>query len=240
MTRRTLGHGRPGAMVVTRSTAWGAAVVVTMVLFAAGVAGCAGVQSQGDEQREAVTGPFTPSTANPDPSRQIPGVLVKSYKDSQHVMPAQRVAYDHSPPFGGSHDGFWAACNGVVYPRAVRNENMVHSLEHGAVWIAYNPDRVAGDAVEVLASHVRGQPYTMLSPYPGLATAVSLQSWGHQLAVDSVEDPRIDQFLRALRQNPNTHPELGASCDELGSGRFDQDNPPAFDPSPPGPNAVPQ
>ncbi|MDQ4103132.1 MAG: DUF3105 domain-containing protein, partial [Actinomycetota bacterium] len=68
---------------------------------------------------------------------------------------------------------------------------------------------------------------------------VSLQSWGHQLAVDNVKDPRIDQFLRALRQNPYTHPEVGASCDELGPGRFDLDNPPPFDPKPPGPDAVP-
>jgi hypothetical protein len=239
MTGRTLGPGRRGAMAVTRSKARGAAVAATVVLFTAGVAGCAGVQSQGDEQREVAIGPFTPSTANPDPSRQIPGILVESSQGGQHVMPTQRVAYDRSPPFGGSHDGIWAACNGVVYPRAVRNENMVHSLEHGAVWIAYNPDLVAGDAVEALAGRVRGQPYTMLSPYPGLTTAVSLQSWGHQLAVDSVEDPRIDQFLQALRQNPNTHPETGASCDELGPGRFDQGNPPPFDPSPPGPEAVP-
>ncbi len=237
MTGRMLRRGRRGAVVATRSTAWGAAVAVT--LFTAGVAGCAGAQSQDDKQPEVATGPFTPSTANPDPSRQIPGVLVESYQDVQHVKPTQRVAYDHSPPFGGSHDGFWAACNGVVYPRAVRNENMVHSLEHGAVWIAYNPDRVTGDAVEALASHVRGQPYMMLSPYPGLTTAVSLQSWGHQLAVDSVEDPRIDQFILALRQNPNTHPETGASCDALGPGRFAQDTPPPFDPSPPGPDAVP-
>ena len=150
MTRRTWGRG------------WGAAVAV--MLFGVGVAGCAGAQSQDDQQQEAAAGPFTPSTANPDPSQQIPGVLVKSFQGPQHVKPTQRVAYDHSPPFGGSHDGFWAACNGVVYPRAVRNENMVHSLEHGAVWIAYNPDRVTGDAGEALAGHVRGKPYTMLSP----------------------------------------------------------------------------
>jgi hypothetical protein len=153
--------------------------------------------------------------------------LVKSYQDVQHVKPTQRVAYDHNPPFGGSHDGFWAACNGVVYPRAVRNENMVHSLEHGAVWIAYNPDRVAGDAVETLASHVRGRPYTMLSPYPGLDGPISLQSWGHQLMVQEADDPRVDQFLRALRANPNTHPEPGASCTARPQN-FDVDAPPPF------------
>ena len=38
----------------------------------------------------------------------------------------------------------------MVYPAAVRTENLVHSLEHGAVWIAYNPDQVVGDALATL------------------------------------------------------------------------------------------
>lgn len=213
--------------------------MVVVVLFAAGVVGYVVLQVQGKKQSEAVTAPFAPTKANPDPSRQIPGVLTQTYQGSRHVKSNQRVAYDQSPPFGGPHDGSWAACNGVVYPRAVRSENVVHSLEHGAVWVTYNPDRVTGDAVRALATKVQGQPYTVLSPYPGLTSAVSAQSWGHQLAVNGVGDPRIDQFIRALRQNPNTHPEAGASCEALGRGLFDQDNPPPFDPTPPGPGAVP-
>ncbi|HJT03440.1 MAG TPA: DUF3105 domain-containing protein [Pseudonocardiaceae bacterium] len=223
-----------------RSTPWGTiAAVVVVVLFATGVAGYVMLQSQGKKQQEAATAPFAPSAANPDPSRQISGVLVKPYEGRQHVKPTQRVAYDQRPPFGGPHDGIWAACNGVVYPQAVRNENMVHSLEHGAVWVTYNPDQVSPNAVGTLAGKVAGQPYTMLSPYPGLPSAISLQSWGHQLALDNVDDARIDQFLRALQQNPNTHPEVGASCEALGPGLFNQDNPPPFDPGPPGPDAIP-
>ena len=85
----------------------------------------------------------------------------------------------------------WADCTGVVYPRPVRNENMVHSLEHGAVWIAYAPGRVDDAGLRRLAARVDGKPYTMMSPYPGLDRPISLQSWGHQLKVDSADDPRI-------------------------------------------------
>ena len=116
---------------------------------------------------------------------------------------------------------------------------MVHSLEHGAVWIAYDPERIQGEDLEQLKLRVEGKPFTMMSPYPGLDSPISLQAWGRQLKVDSVTDERIDQFIAALRRNPNTYPEIGASCDALGPGMFDPDNPPPFNPDPPGPDAKP-
>ncbi|WP_345031136.1 DUF3105 domain-containing protein, partial [Kutzneria kofuensis] len=182
---------------------------------------------------------WQPSDSNKDPSTKIPGIVIKDYKSGQHVQPTQRVAYDQSPPFGGPHDGFWADCQGIVYKTAVRNENMVHALEHGTVWIAYNPDKVKGADLDTLKAKVNGKQFMMLSPYPGLDKAVSLQSWGHQLKVDSVGDSRIDEFISALRTNQYEYPEVGASCDALGPGQFDPNNPPPFDPSKPGPDAVP-
>lgn len=175
---------------------------------------------------------FVPSASEPDPSLRIPGVRVQNYRDAQHVGPDQRVSYTFSPPIGGRHDQAWAACDGVVYPRPVRSENLVHSLEHGAVWIVYDPARVDEAALDALTVRVEGQPSLVLSPYPGLERPISLQSWGHQLMVGDADDPRIDQFVVALRTNPYTFPEPGATCAEVGQGYFDQDAPPAFAPVP--------
>lgn len=176
----------------------------------------------------------------PVPSPEnIEGVVHVKYELGRHVVAPQRVAYDRSPPFGGAHDQVWAACNGVVYDKAVRTENMIHSLEHGAVWIAYNPETLAGDDLITLTSKVEGTPYLTMSPYPGLDQPVSLQSWGYQLKLGSAADPRIDRFISGLRNNRKYTPEFGAPCDPLASELFDQDNPPPFDPSPPGPDAMP-
>lgn len=208
------------------------AAVAVVVVLAAGIVVYA-------LNRDAEVSPYRVSPDNPDPSRNIPGVVSVDYQSQVHVQPTQRVAYDLSPPFGGPHDGDWAACDGAVYPRPVRSENLVHSLEHGAVWIAYDPQRVTGTALEQLRQRVAGQNYLTLSPYPGLDRGVSAQAWGRQLKLDDPADPRLEQFVRALRQNPNTHPEVGASCDALGPGSFDPTNPPPFDPTPPGADAVP-
>ncbi len=175
---------------------------------------------------------FIPSASDPDPSLRIDGVQAKKYAGAQHVPAGQRVAYTFSPPIGGNHDPAWAACNGVVYPEPVRSENLVHSLEHGAVWIAYDPERVDGNALGALAARVEGQPYMVMSPYPDMDQPISVQSWGHQLALSDANDPRIDQFVAALRQNPNTFPEPGATCAELGAPRFAQADPPPFAPLP--------
>jgi hypothetical protein len=232
---RSARKSRPPAVRV-KSTPWGTiAAVAVVVVFAASVLGYAVFQGNQKKDREDALATFTPSPTLQDPSTNIPGVVRQTYTETarRHVQANQTVAYTHSPPFGGSHDFTWAACTGVVYPTAVRNENMVHSLEHGAVWIAYDPARVTGEAVGLLAQRAQGKPYTMMSPYPGLDSPISLQSWGHQLKLSDVNDPRIDQFIQALRRNQYAYPEIGASCDSLGAGTFDQDNPPPYRAAPP-------
>jgi hypothetical protein len=175
---------------------------------------------------------------NQDPSVRIDGVVRVQYPGAVHTAPGQRVAYDRSPPFGGPHDAIWADCMGTVYPTAVRNEHMVHALEHGAVWIAYDPDRVRDSALDKLKARVKGQAYTMLSPYPGLDRPISLQSWGHQLKLDSAGDERIDNFIKSLRENRYQTPEPGARCD-ADPAVFDVTKPPPFEPGPPGTDAMP-
>lgn len=190
-------------------------------------------------QEQQSVAKFVPSESNQDPSTAIDGVVTATYPAGVHIQPTQRVAYDQSPPFGGPHDAIWATCTGTVYPTAIRTENAVHSLEHGAIWITYNPDTVDDAARQKLADRVQKQSgYMLMSPYPGLDSPISLQSWGHQLKLDSADDERIDQFVKALRLNRYEYPEVGASCSTI-PGSFDPANPPPFDASAPGPDAVP-
>ncbi|MFI6012195.1 DUF3105 domain-containing protein [Streptomyces sp. NPDC051243] len=52
-----------------------------------------------------------------------------------HVQTA--VEYPMNPPVGGDHNKAWMTCDGTVYNKPIANENAVHSLEHGAVWVTY-------------------------------------------------------------------------------------------------------
>ena len=170
-------------------------------------------------------------------SGEIRGLIARDFAPGTHVRAPQRVAYDQTPPYGGPHDEVWATCTGIVYRDPIRPENALHSLEHGAVWLTYAP-AVVGDRLQALSRRVDGQPYTMLSPYPGLGVPVTLQAWGRQLAVYDVEDPRIDRFISTYRLHVSLAPEPGASCAAV-PGAFDPMVPPPFDPTPAGPDAVP-
>ncbi|MFN2187708.1 MAG: DUF3105 domain-containing protein [Candidatus Promineifilaceae bacterium] len=114
------------------------------------------------------------------------------------------------PPVGGIHSGVWQNCG--VYDEPVLAKNAVHSMEHGAVWIAYDPE-LPQDSVDSLRQAVRGESYTILSPYPGLKSPVVLTAWGIQLELESAEDERIPEFIDRYEQGPQT-PERGALCSE--------------------------
>jgi Protein of unknown function (DUF3105) len=118
------------------------------------------------------------------------------------------VNYPQTPPVGGDHDPTWLNCG--TYTAPVRNENAVHDLEHGAVWITYQPDLDQAD-VSKLTKFATGQTYLDLSPYPGLPAPVVASAWGKQLKLTSASDPRLAAFVKKYKQGPQT-PEPGAPC----------------------------
>ncbi|MGW0949837.1 DUF3105 domain-containing protein [Streptomyces sp. NPDC002623] len=121
-----------------------------------------------------------------------------------------QVDYPMNPPVGGDHSQAWMACDGTVYTKAIANENAVHSLEHGAVWVTYN-SKVAEADVKALGDKVAKTPYTLMSPVEDQSGTITLSAWGRQLTVDKASDPRVGQFLTKYVQGPQT-PEPGASC----------------------------
>jgi hypothetical protein len=133
---------------------------------------------------------------------------VAEFADLKQDHTTAEVQYPQSPPVGGSHDPVWQNCG--VYDSALRDENAVHSLEHGAVWIAYRPDLPA-DQVAKLRGKAPAGDYVLVSPYPALTEPIALTAWGRQLKVGSADDDRVDAFLRAYVRGPQT-PEPGAPC----------------------------
>ncbi len=198
------GRTRPPANVVAPQRPWGLiAAAVAVVVFAAAVITYAVVQVNESNANRV---------ESPD---EIEGLQTfDAYEDPQDHVETP-VDYAESPPVGGPHapPPDWADCTGTVYDVDIRHENAVHSLEHGAVWITYNPDDVAGADVETLAALVENEAGRMMSPYAGLDSPISVQSWGHQLKVDSADDPRLEQFADLMTLNNEFTPEPGASCE---------------------------
>lgn len=118
------------------------------------------------------------------------------------------VTYPQTPPVGGPHNPVWQQCG--VYTEPIANEHAVHSLEHGAVWITYQPG-LPPEQVATLQDITRRGTHRLLSPYPGIDSPIVLSAWGVQLRVDSPDDPRLMDFILKYEQGPQT-PERGATC----------------------------
>jgi hypothetical protein len=133
---------------------------------------------------------------------------VMSFSNLSRAHTGEPVNYPQTPSVGGLHDPVWQNCG--FYSKPVRNENAVHSLEHGAVWITYRPD-LPGGQVEMLSDLAQGQTYILVSPYPDLPAPVVASAWGKQLRLDSANDRRLEQFVDTYQQGPQTT-EPGAPC----------------------------
>lgn len=185
-------------------------VIAASVVVVAGLAvgGVVLVRSQSDSD----SGKHTAADSKGDSGHfttGADGVRTWSGKLSRtHV--STKVTYPMRPPVGGNHNPVWLNCDGDVYKEPVRDENAVHALEHGAVWVTYT-DKAEKADVDALAAKVKRTPYSLMSPYKDQDAPLILSAWGHQVNVKSASDPEVDKFFAAYVQGKQT-PEPGASC----------------------------
>lgn len=188
---------------------WGVVAIVGIVLATVIIMATAGGSSP---TATPSASPSSPSpTATSSSAAGIEGVVVTTGWSRDHAegqpepSPVNGVLL---PPAGGTHSAQWQSC--AVYDEPIDTWRAVHSMEHGAVWITYNP---ALDASEVasLAALADGQDYVLMSPLPDLTSPVVLTAWGLQLELPSADDPRAAQFVAAYANGPQT-PEPGAPC----------------------------
>lgn len=138
--------------------------------------------------------------------RALDLTLVQSWEITVRDHTTGDVDYPQDPPAGGAHAPIWLACG--VYDVPVRDENAVHDLEHGTVWITHDPD-LAADDVAALAAQLPDNG--IMSPREGLSSPVVVTVWGTQLQLDGADDERLGLFLEEYGDG-HTAPEFGVTC----------------------------
>lgn len=124
---------------------------------------------------------------------------------NNHVQTA--VEYPQTPPAGGDHNPAWLNCG--VYTEVQANENAVHSLEHGAIWVTYDPS-ISDEDLDLLKTKLPST-HVILSPFDGLPSPIVLSGWNVQLQLDEASDERIGEFFEEYWKS-NDVPEPNASC----------------------------
>jgi hypothetical protein len=211
------------------------AVVAIVAAVAVPVIASSGNPDAHEAIPSAVTGQATvePAAVTVANTTGIPGVVAydtTGYPASSRNGPASQalghqhvpgpVQYSVIPPVGGSHNAQWMTCG--VYDKPVPTEHAVHNLEHGAVWITYQPslpqsevnalDAFFGRQTMVNPGGAGNSRYIDITPYPGLPSPIVVSSWGFQLRLTSPTDPRLQEFVSKFRVSPTYTPEYGAPC----------------------------
>ena len=133
-------------------------------------------------------------------------VKTASYPAGLHMSGS--IVYAENPPIGGQHNVVWQNCG--IYDAPIHSEHAVHSMEHGAVWITYQPGLPA-DQVQKL-KELAADDFMLLSPYPGLPQPIVASAWNRQLAFERADDAALPEFIARFKNNPETTPEFGAAC----------------------------
>jgi hypothetical protein len=185
-----------------------AAVMLGVVVLALLLFGCGQQSSAVDEEQEQASERSQPAASRPKPPAGVENIDVGPA--GYHII--GNWDYDKSlgtPPAGGPHNDVWQNCG--FYDEPVRDENAVHSLEHGAVWITYLPD-LPQDEIEVLRDLAESNGFVLVSPYPDQDSPVVATAWAKQLSLESAEDPALERFVGAYSHSPKAPGPASASA----------------------------
>ena len=114
--------------------------------------------------------------------------------------------YNSNPPSSGPH---WpAAVKNGVYADSLPDEQLIHNLEHGHIWIAYKSD-VSDDVKSKLSEIVGEEDWkVVMAPRDQNDTAIAIVAWGRVLKMDEPDYDKIRSFIRTYRnRGPERTPE---------------------------------
>jgi Protein of unknown function (DUF3105) len=138
---------------------------------------------------------------------------VTAYRVDSNAHTEEQLDYSLNPPVGGEHNPVPGTC-GFYDTDAPPDELVVHDLEHGAIWIAFDPG-LDDTQLETLRDLVAQQAKVIATPVDGLTSPLVVSAWARQLPLDSADDPRLVQFVEAYRNGAEA-PEPDAPCQGAG------------------------
>lgn len=108
--------------------------------------------------------------------------------------------YTTNPPTSGAHGD---PVRYGVYEEELLDENIVHNLEHGGIWISYIG--ISDDEITKLESIARKHPRSViLTPRSKNNSPIAVVSWGRLMKIDTVDMEKIEEYIK---QNINKSPE---------------------------------
>lgn len=120
----------------------------------------------------------------------------------EHIdIGAQHKPYNSNPPTSGPH--YVQPADWGIYDKELPDEQLVHNLEHGGIWISYkNIDQQTLDQIKLIGKSNPGS--VMVTPRVTNDSKIVLASWTRLMTLDNYDEQKILDFIKA---NKNKSPE---------------------------------
>lgn len=108
------------------------------------------------------------------------------------------VSYESTPPVSGRHAPGPSPCG--VFAEQLPNEIQVHTLEHGAVGIQFDPT-LAPEDITAIEDIVRSyDSHVFSAPYSGMETPITVSSWGKLMRLEELDEDAIREYVDAFKE----------------------------------------
>lgn len=138
-----------------------------------------------------------------EPPKQLLG---QDYEDdnTKHISAGEPpYAYKTNPPVSGPHDS--EPANWGYYEQELPDTKAVHNLEHGGIWVSYQPDALSNDQKEELKKLAKKYDQRLVvSPRSQNDSKIAITSWRHLEKAETLNLDIVNQFLTT---NVNQSPE---------------------------------
>ncbi len=133
--------------------------------------------------------------------------------EQDHLNAGVLFNYPTIPAYGGPHSSNLLPCS--VYPDEQSQERIVHTMEHGAIIIFFQPDVASGDDItqirQVGTELLRSGSRIVVAPNRNLTNPVVVASWGRLLPLASFEEAPVRAFVDAFEDDaPESFPRAQA------------------------------
>ncbi|MDO8624273.1 MAG: DUF3105 domain-containing protein [bacterium] len=117
----------------------------------------------------------------------------------EHITPgSEHPAYNSDPPSGGWH--YPVTAKKQFYDEAIPDGYVLHNMEHGDVWIAYNPN-LSKEIKDELKQYAFSK--IIITPREASTTDIALVAWervdAFTLENGTVPETRIRDFIKRYR-----------------------------------------
>lgn len=140
-------------------------------------------------------------------SREVEGTQVFPGISREHIQSGTGGSgYNSNPPSSGPH---WPSpVKNGIYDKELADEQAIHNLEHGYIWISYRPD-IGDEALNKLKGIVEKDDWKIiLTPREKNDSPITLVAWDRVLSLSDLDEGKIKDFIDSYRnRGPEKTPD---------------------------------